>query len=445
MKKAILVIILILSLLFIFKKDNKVLESKEENLNKILAYYIEDESGSYKEIETNTWDKYMYVFNEDLSYCENGSKLAWNNITKKINLNINKSDRCYIYYDKIKTMEDVCSIREKLTECLTKLNSQYPSYEKTGLIKHDSNSADEMVREYGIGNDDLRYSGDNPNNFVCFGPGAEDYSNGGKNCPVENLYRIIGLVDVPDQEQKLIKLIQSEYATKEQLGEDTPGGNYIYPNDYANIARVQKTKPDYGFLWNKETNIWSDGSYNYWEKEENGTIKKASINEALNDNYISYLKNNNDNLTWVDKIEKVKWNVRGGRSQEINNAKGKSVYEQEMKIAIDNQIEEEIGLIYVHDYAFTSDKKNWNSKLYPDYNSDSNRQNNWLFNGVYEWTILRYYLMTGNGYSIGKNGQVNSGEIKNNLFAVRPTFYLTEDIQYAGGNGNALTPYKINI
>ena len=29
--------------------------------------------------------------------------------------------------------------------------------------------------------------------------------------------------------------------------------------------------------------------------------------------------------------------------------------------------------------------------------------------------------------------------------AVRPTFYLNEDIQYVGGDGTAKTPYKISI
>ena len=41
-----------------------------------------------------------YIFNERLSGCENGGTLTWNSETNKVIMESNKSDRCYVYFDK---------------------------------------------------------------------------------------------------------------------------------------------------------------------------------------------------------------------------------------------------------------------------------------------------------------------------------------------------------
>ncbi len=360
--------------------------------------------------------------------------------------------------NKLYTLKDVCPDGGKLTDCLIKLNQEHPDYEDTRLIKHSSESEDEMVRDYGIGNDDLRYSGDNPNNFVCFGPGAEEYSKGiSETCPVENLYRIIGLVDVQTETEttKLVKLIQREYATKEQLGNDTPGNNYNFDNQFLNLARIQKTKPDYGFYWNKDA--FADGNYNYWETNE----KEATLNNGLNDTkkgYLHYLDNSqmedvSKGINWTNKIETVKWNIAGGTDNELYKAIPKTAYTNEMNIEKDTEGTHKalkitsitkIGLIYLHDYGFASDKSNWNTIIY-NYNKIENIKNNWLFNGVYEWTISRYSNDIYDVMSIAFNGHVNYNYVHQVVLAVRPTFYLNSEEIYNGGNGSALTPYKIAI
>lgn len=64
-----------------------------------------------------------------------------------------------------------------------------------GIYKHDGFGT---YGTYEAGDNSYRFSGANPNNFVCFGPGAT--TNG--TCPNDNLYRIIGIFD---EEAKLIK------------------------------------------------------------------------------------------------------------------------------------------------------------------------------------------------------------------------------------------------
>ncbi len=472
--KFFIVILLVLSILLVFNndKDNKVLENnKEENLNKTLAVLLEQEDGKYEEVEDNTWkNKEGYEFDKTLSKCENGSKLSYNKETKKIELHTTSSDKCYVYFSKIKPLHEICNdntlacvIAKKQGQAISGLpkDTEYNNKEYSGeLLLHDSNSTDETIRTYGADDGGYRYSGDNPNNFVCFGPGAEGYSNGEGTCPDENLYRIIGVFPFDENGNQLtkpslyakylVKLIQSEYATHEQLGIESIGTPYTHNDEYTSFKRV-KDIPQDGFYWNKDTNAWLDENWNYWEKNE----QKSTLNQILNDSekgYLHYLYNSQNEeqkgINWTSKIATVKWNVGGWKYivtpkemyiGEMANSNG-------LQTVLGIKAENQIGLMYVYDYGFASDKSNWKTNL-SQYNTNGNIQKNWLFNGISEWFIQRYissgkdtvYVLTYLGVVSGSNNIHIYGN------AVRPTFYLNEDIQYVGGDGTAKTPYKISI
>ena len=80
--------------IFIGKKE----EIKEVNNNSI-AIMLQEEDGSYVKSSTNAWPTGNYVFNQNKSKCENGSKLTWNN--NGIVLRTKKNERCYVYFDKM--------------------------------------------------------------------------------------------------------------------------------------------------------------------------------------------------------------------------------------------------------------------------------------------------------------------------------------------------------
>ena len=42
----------------------------------------------------------LYIFNKTLSGCENGGELEYNSQNNTVNLLTNKSDKCYVYFDK---------------------------------------------------------------------------------------------------------------------------------------------------------------------------------------------------------------------------------------------------------------------------------------------------------------------------------------------------------
>ena len=77
-------------------KDKQVINS-----NMITMMY-ETESGSGKYIETKdiSWPESGYIFNDTLSGCENGGELEYNSQNNTVNLLSNKSDQCYVYFDK---------------------------------------------------------------------------------------------------------------------------------------------------------------------------------------------------------------------------------------------------------------------------------------------------------------------------------------------------------
>ena len=65
-----------------------------------MMYETEVGSGEYQISNDNSWPGDEYIFNETLSKCENASKLIWDNDAKKVLLQANTSDKCYVYFDK---------------------------------------------------------------------------------------------------------------------------------------------------------------------------------------------------------------------------------------------------------------------------------------------------------------------------------------------------------
>ena len=111
MKKAIIgsficLAILIGGIIGIYNSQysNKVYESSKAsqvNANAItMMYETNAGSGEYTTSSDSAWLQDGYIFNAELSSCENGSKLTWNDETKQVLLEANISDRCYVYFDK---------------------------------------------------------------------------------------------------------------------------------------------------------------------------------------------------------------------------------------------------------------------------------------------------------------------------------------------------------
>lgn len=180
----------ILTFMFIYNMDNKennMMENINSNSinianNSFLTMMLETESGSgvYKTSASSTWPGEGYVFNEDLSVCENGGKLQWdenNNIVKLIS---NGSDKCYVYFDVF--TETPRTSAEMLQYLGLSLASGTPNfantsctngsnYNSSGTAINNGNCQEQTVGVYAA-EDDLGTSyyfrGDVENNYVYF-------------------------------------------------------------------------------------------------------------------------------------------------------------------------------------------------------------------------------------------------------------------------------------
>ena len=164
-----------------------------------------------------------------------------------------------------------------------------------GLYYHDADLAN------GAQDNSYRYSGANPNNYVCFGATGVDCQD------AENQYRIIGVFN------NQVKLIKA-----------TNYGNYV----------------------------WDSGNSNTWD-----VSTKPDIYTTLNTTYYNTLGSE-----WQNLIAETTWQVGGMSYSDTSTAKqyydvevgtGQSGYEETMKI----------GLMYVSDYGYGANPEKWTTAL----------------------------------------------------------------------------------
>ncbi len=399
-------------------KISYIYETETGNVNGTLDNWV---NGEYQDYELD-------IANSTCNNQTNPSELSWNNDTHSISLDINgKNNKCILYFHKV---DKGILLTELIKSLLTSGNEVESG--NGYLYLHDSSLTN------GAGDNGYRYAGNQPNNYICFGNGSEAYNSGTSNeCPLTNKYRIIGLVPVTvgNETKNLVKIIKAEYITAEELGISLTG---TLSSSYSNLKRVEDAATAVpGFHWN-------DTLDNTW--------KGSSLYNALNDEttgYLKFLYGNNEN-NWENKIETVKWNVGGWNTYKITP---KAMYNGEMTNSgskgSGTTVEAKVGLMYVHDYGFASKKDNWTSTLYNyDNTNNSNRENNWLFNGVYEWTLSRDSSNSNFAFTVYYAGDVDSSNgVSSNSSGVRPVLYLTSDVKLGGGDGidgSQSKPYKVS-
>ena len=105
MLSGILFIIIIISVLVCFNKKERNSENVLQNkkYNETISMMLETASGSgeYEKTTASEWPTDGYIFNTELSKCENGSILSWDVENNKVVMSGNTSDKCYVYFDKV--------------------------------------------------------------------------------------------------------------------------------------------------------------------------------------------------------------------------------------------------------------------------------------------------------------------------------------------------------
>ena len=448
---------------------------KRKNNNTIsMMLETDTNSKTYIQSTDSTWPTDGYVFNEEMSKCEQGSKLSWDDTNKKVVMEGNTSDKCYVFFDKYNPIKinnySITSSGNKITividatsgtgtigkyyyskdDGVTFIESNSNTYVFTNLEvgtykikayvqdKNGKNSniifknieivgqtlAEFIISKYngtqgnnniyyhdsslanGANDNSYRYAGSSTttNNYVCFG--SDDAT-----CPADNLYRIFGVFN------NQVKLIKSTKATSSLLGTD---------GDYS-------TNTEYHWNYMNDTTLNSGNGSNEWS-----TSLLNAVN--LNTNFL-----NKFTAEWQDKIAVTTWSTSGSNGFSITP---KAMFDNEITNS-SKKYRAKIGLMYASDYGFSAGPSAWNKTLWNYAGNDASgasiKSITWTYiTSEADWTISpasqtsdEILCVYGtNNAIVSQNGKVAQ--------AVRPVFYLNENVSYIKGSGTSADPYRVN-
>ena len=421
---SIFLLCVVASIILVVKKSNSVYE--EESKPKVvkhksmLSMNLEQTAGAgdYKTVTQSKWPTEGYKFNAELSRCENGSTLSWDDTKKAVIVSGNLSDKCYVYFD---------IYQPTLAEYI---KSQYTGTQgENNIYYHDSDLAN------GAGDNSYRYAGANPNNFVCFGTTESP-------CPTDNLYRIIGVFGENYHGvtgKQLVKLIKYDYMTTDELGTD---------GDYSQTYKEWGMDSTYKGTYGDGERI---GVY-YWNYKATGSATNTWSTSLLNKTNLNTNFINNIGTTWANKIATVTWKVGGNTWANIGTKTSSVAYTNEITNPVTTNTTDnattysaKIGLMYVSDYGFAASPDAWTLTM-SSYNNTTATNNNWMYMGLYEWTISRIADGSDGACGVGDVGYVFSVSVisSNGGFGVRASFNLESSVSYVSGSGSMSDPIVIN-
>ena len=404
------------TLLYMNNKYKVYEEEEPKQLKKhvdTISMMLETEAGSgnYEMTTASSWPTDGYIFNTELSKCENGGELSWDDENKRVLMSGNVSDKCYVYFDVIQVL-----LADYVKSLYTGTQGE------NGIYYHDATLTN------GAGDNSYRYSGADPNNYVCFGTNTTP-------CPTDNLYRMIGVFG--DQ----VKLVKYDYANSNLLGTngDYSGTGTYLKSNYSTYKGSLTTINRYYWNDSTSTNTWSESLLN---------------KTNLNTNFITNIR-----TEWANKIATTTWKVGGNTDANIYSKTPSVAYQNEVVNPVttnttDNTTEytAKIGLMYVSDYGFAADPSAWTTTL-DNYDSSSVTAVNWMYLGLYEWTISRRAAVSNFAFYVANGGFVHFNDVYHNDllpgrvsdgFGVRPSFNLESSITYVSGDGTQDSPIIIN-
>ena len=352
---------------------------------------------------TNEIPSSGYEFNSEKSYCTVNNE----NIDVTLNYDMEtqtisvvplttKGTKCYLYFDEASSATDV-------------IEDTYE--ENQGMLTYD-----------GSADNNLRYIGRDPNNYVLFN---------------NELWRIIGVFNENSHGvagQKLVKLIRNESI-----------GSFSWDNKASGTG---SSTSSYG------SNDWSDSALQlvlnegaYWNRT-NGTCPSGKNGATTNCDFSA------NGLTDEAKsmIETVTWKLGG--SSTYNDVTSSMFYERERGTTVysgrPTTWQGKIALMYPSDYGYatsggsTTNREaclaqalyNWDSSSYSDC-----KNNDWLLDSsTTQWTLTPYSSNSNDVFRVLITWSVSS-YYAGASFGVRPSVYLTSNVGISGGDGTMNNPY----
>ena len=320
----------------------------------------------------------------DKIVCDNGATGTWDNEEWGINIrNATKKIKCSVFF-------------KQATIILGK------------VIEDESQIATDDA------DNNIRYIGANPNNYVYFN--CSDYNN--QSDSTCEKWRIIGV----------FKNMTKEDGSKADLVK------IIRDDSLGDIA-------------------WNSNGANCWPT--------STLQATLNGKYYNgtYATGALKNDTTRNAIESVVWNL-GGSSTD-NDVTASMFYERERGTTVYNGPKTwtgKVGLMYPSDYGYATAGGSTTNRaaclvkaLYNWSSSDVSdcKNNDYLFNdGCYQWTLTSFSSNSGPVFSVYTGGDVKGiGAMYAIVGAtsVRPTAFLKSNISISSGNGSSSAPYNLKL
>ena len=330
-----------------------------------------------------------YTLDTEKSSCTNGATMSWDNESWSALVNFSNYSagnmsrtKCTMYFKEQSFNDSILACNDNAANCI--------------LQNADKNTI-ELAYD-GTTDNNLRYIGADPNNYVLFN---------------DELWRIIGVFNN----------IDNGSGTKETR------------------LKIIKDEP-YG------TGMpWDTNGYNDWTT--------ASLQEELNTTYLNSITS-----PYKEMISNAKWNL-GGTANYTSSSNGLTShwygYERGTTIYPGRPTEwiGQIGLMYPSDYGYATSGEssvnrasclatalyNWNSSSYSDC-----KNNDWLYDSSnYQWTLTPHPRYLNLVFSVLSHGNVYNYDASDADYAVSPALYLSSNVRISGGDGSHDNPFILSL
>ena len=412
--------------------------------NKLISLMLEETRGSgvYKVSKDNKWPSKKYIFNETLSNCKNGSTLTWNKNDNSVTVNVNKTDKCEVYFDvepadiTIKPL-NLPTTYGKLgsincTNSDATYNQKYnrievsninTKYENCTLNYTDSTSkvnlADYIIGLAGttqgtgkvVNEKGYRYEGKNPNNYIWFN---------------NEYWRIIGVFD-----------------------------SASHGLDGKNLVKIIRASALGGLAWDKSvTNNWTTASLNFllngaYYNATDGTNSGYCIGNAARATIISNCNYTKKGIQagYRGMIANVTWYL-GGYSSIKTTTDAFYGYERGTMVYSGRPTSTTgyIGLMYPSDYGYSVLSSSCARTTNLDsYGTSTCAGASWLYGQGYEWLLTPFSTESVFVFFFSDSGDLNYDYTVYGYNSFRPVIYLNASVYKIDGDGSLNSPYIIGM
>ncbi len=323
----------------------------------------------------------------------------------------------------------VLNMTETRTKCTLYFEKEPPKATDVILAKGET---DELKFD-GTADNNLRYIGADPNNYVSFN---------------NELWRIIGVFNNIDDGT-------GKKETRLKIIRDEPIGTYSWDNKASGTG---SSISEYG------SNDWSDSALQivlnngaYWNRTsgecpsgQNGATTSCDFtNTGLTEEAKSMISNAKWNLGGLsDTSSDENYYQTAITSAWYTYERGTTVYSGRPTEWIGK-----IGLMYPSDYGYataggstTNRQTCLNTELYSWDDYDDCFNNDWLYNSSYfQWTLTPYSSYSLYVFRVVSDGHVTVSFAYNTNDAVSPALYLNSNVKISGGDGSSSSPFILSL